>query len=36
MEMLAKSFGATTVRVEFADVEPRKSDVIHEPLVDVT
>ena len=30
MEMLAKSFGAAGVRVEFADAEPRKSDVIQE------
>lgn len=30
MEMLAKSFGAASVRVEFADAEPRKSDVIQE------
>lgn len=30
MEMLAKSFGATSVRVEFADAEPRKSDVVQE------
>lgn len=31
MEMLAKSFGAESVRVEFTDAEPRKSEVIQEP-----
>lgn len=36
MEMLAKSFGATTVRVEFSDVEPRKTNVIHEALAAAT
>ena len=28
MEMLAKSFGATSVRVDFSDAEPRKTQVI--------
>ena len=36
MEMLAKSFGATAVRVEFSDVEPRKTNVIHEALAAAT
>ncbi len=31
MEMLAKSFGAQGVRVEFSDTEPRKSGLIQEP-----
>ncbi len=30
MEMLAKSFGAESVRVEFTDAEPRKSDVVQD------
>ncbi len=30
MEMLAKSFGAEAVRVDFSDTEPRKSDVIQD------
>ena len=31
MEMLAKSFGATSVRVDFSDAEPRKTQVIESP-----
>ena len=31
MEMLAKSFGAAFVRVDFSDSEPRKADVAQEP-----
>ena len=30
MKMLAKSFGAEAVRVDFSDTEPRKSDVIQD------
>jgi len=32
MEMLAKSFGATSVRVVFPDAEPRKTDLINDAI----
>ena len=33
MEMLAKSFGATAVRVVFPDVEPRKTQIVQAPAL---